>query len=95
MTSDLESNVVSVERVKEYSETPQEAEWTIPETRPPRTWPDEGHVMMDDYSTRYRAGLDLVIKGINVEIRGGEKVSVLEGWTWGWVGGWEGGWMYV
>jgi len=77
MTSDLESNVVSVERVKEYSETPQEAEWEIKETKPPRNWPAEGKVAMENYSTRYRAGLDLVIKGIDVNVAGGEKIGIV------------------
>ncbi len=74
MTSDLETNVVSVERVKEYSETPQEARWYIDETKPPRSWPDEGKVAFENYMTRYRPGLDLVLKGITVNISAGEKV---------------------
>lgn len=75
MTSDLETNVVSVERIKEYSETEQEAPWDIDETRPPRSWPEEGKVNFESYQTRYRAGLDLVLRGISVNIVGGEKVS--------------------
>jgi ATP-binding cassette subfamily C (CFTR/MRP) protein 1 len=34
MTSDVETNIVSVERVKEYSETPQEAPWEIKQNKP-------------------------------------------------------------
>ena len=36
MTSDVETNIVAVERVKEYSETPQEAPWEIPQNKPPK-----------------------------------------------------------
>lgn len=35
MTSDVETNIVAVERIKEYTETTQEAEWEIPEKKPP------------------------------------------------------------
>ena len=74
MTSDLETNVVSVERVKEYSETPQEAPWYIDETKPPRTWPPEGKVAFENFKVRYRPELDLVLKGITLNIGAGEKV---------------------
>ena len=34
MASDVETNIVSVERVKEYCETPTEAPWEIQKTKP-------------------------------------------------------------
>ncbi|XP_012944065.1 multidrug resistance-associated protein 1 [Aplysia californica] len=77
MTSDLETNIVSVERVKEYSETPTEAAWINPFKRPPPSWPQEGTVSFLDYKTRYRPGLDLVLKGINCQIMGGEKIGIV------------------
>lgn len=39
MTSDVETNIVSVERIKEYTETPQEAPWDIPNKKPPKVCP--------------------------------------------------------
>jgi hypothetical protein len=48
----------------------------LPDYRPPSNWPAEGSVEFIDYSTRYRDGLDLVIKGVNCHINGGEKVKV-------------------
>lgn len=77
MTSDLETNVVSVERIKEYSETEREALWDIDETKPPKKWPSDGKVSFENYETRYRAGLDLVLRGISVDIAGGEKVGIV------------------
>ena len=37
-------------------------------------WPDQGNISFNDYQVRYREGLDLVLKGISCNIRGGEKV---------------------
>ncbi|KAK2178694.1 hypothetical protein NP493_533g01002 [Ridgeia piscesae] len=75
MTSDLETNIVSVERAKEYSETPTEAPWDIEETRPTASWPNEGHVAFEDYATRYRPGLDLVLRGVSFKHQGRREVG--------------------
>lgn len=45
------------------------------DSRPPATWPRDGAITFANYSTRYRKELDLVVKGISVDIKGGEKVS--------------------
>ncbi|KAK4875040.1 hypothetical protein RN001_011462 [Aquatica leii] len=77
MTSDVETNIVAVERIKEYGETAQEAPWDIPNTKPDETWPNIGTVTFKDYAVRYRPGLDLVLKGINFTVNGGEKVGIV------------------
>ncbi|XP_056096294.1 ATP-binding cassette sub-family C member 3 [Rhinichthys klamathensis goyatoka] len=77
MTSDLESNIVAVERVKEYSETPTEAPWVVQDKRPPPDWPPEGNVEFVDYSVRYREGLDLVLKNVSLKVKGGEKIGIV------------------
>ncbi|XDV45214.1 hypothetical protein PO909_013347, partial [Leuciscus waleckii] len=77
MTSDLESNIVAVERVKEYSETPTEAPWVVKDKRPPPDWPPQGNVEFVDYSVRYREGLDLVLKNVSLKVKGGEKIGIV------------------
>ncbi|XP_065177497.1 multidrug resistance-associated protein 1-like [Sycon ciliatum] len=77
MSSELETNLVSVERVKEYSETPTEAPDVVEGNRPDPRWPMNGEVVFDRYKTRYRPGLDLVVKGISANIKGGEKVGIV------------------
>ncbi|XP_067914713.1 ATP-binding cassette sub-family C member 3 isoform X1 [Heterodontus francisci] len=77
MTSDLESNIVAVERVKEYSETETEAPWVIENSRPPESWPEVGNVEFVGYSVRYREGLDLVLKDLHLSVQGGEKVGIV------------------
>ena len=75
MTSELETNIVAVERTKEYAEVPTEAPPVIKDRRPDPDWPQEGRVEFNEYSTRYREGLDLVLTDISVDIPGGTKVS--------------------
>ncbi|KAK2820903.1 hypothetical protein Q5P01_023862 [Channa striata] len=77
MTSDLESNIVAVERVKEYSETKTEAPWEVEDTKPPPEWPVEGNVDFRAYSVRYREGLDLVLKNLTLNVKGGEKIGIV------------------
>ena len=72
--SELESNIVSVERVKEYSEVPTEAEWMKPDNRPPDNWPAEGRIHVNEFDLRYREGLPLVLKHIDCVVNPGEKV---------------------
>uniref|UniRef100_A0A1I7U262 ABC transmembrane type-1 domain-containing protein n=1 Tax=Caenorhabditis tropicalis TaxID=1561998 RepID=A0A1I7U262_9PELO len=74
----LETNIVSVERVQEYAETETEADWkSHPLRTPPADWPTDGRISMRQYSTRYREGLSLVVKQLNVEIRRHEKVGIV------------------
>ncbi|KAG9350266.1 hypothetical protein JZ751_026620, partial [Albula glossodonta] len=77
MTSDLENNIVAVERVKEYSETQTEAPWEIEDKKPPPEWPAQGKVEFHDYSVRYREGLDLVLKNLTLSVNGGEKIGIV------------------
>ncbi|XP_023212655.1 multidrug resistance-associated protein 1-like [Centruroides sculpturatus] len=77
MSSELETNIVSVERMAEYTLAEKEAEWEIENSRPPLSWPTNGEVVFDRYSTRYRQGLNLVLKGISCEIKSGEKVGIV------------------
>ncbi|XP_012587108.1 PREDICTED: multidrug resistance-associated protein 1 [Condylura cristata] len=77
MSSEMETNIVAVERLKEYSETEKEAPWRNQATAPPSNWPQVGQVEFRDYGLRYREDLDLVLKHINVTIDGGEKVGIV------------------
>ena len=76
-TVEVETNIVSVERVLEYARLPTEAPEVISKHRPPSSWPPKGAVSFNGYSTRYRPGLDLVLKNINLSIKSHEKVGVV------------------
>uniref|UniRef100_A0A182J6S8 ABC-type glutathione-S-conjugate transporter n=1 Tax=Anopheles atroparvus TaxID=41427 RepID=A0A182J6S8_ANOAO len=75
MTSEVETNIVAVERLEEYTDLPREAEWT--KGTVDKNWPDNGQVQFKDYQIRYRDGLDLVIRGISLNVRGGEKIGIV------------------
>ncbi|XP_076114149.1 multidrug resistance-associated protein 1-like [Mytilus galloprovincialis] len=76
MTSDLETNIVSVERVKEYTDIPAEAELYNDYKLPVNT-NQQGVIEFQQYSTRYRDGLSLVLKNITFKIEPGEKVGIV------------------
>ncbi|XP_029433020.1 multidrug resistance-associated protein 1-like isoform X1 [Rhinatrema bivittatum] len=77
MSSEMETNIVAVERVKEYSEKEKEAQWRIEQATPASSWPHEGKVEFRGFGLRYREDLDLALKNINVTIDGGEKVGIV------------------
>lgn len=54
-----------------------QAPWEVEDKKPPPEWPMEGKVKFQDYSVRYREGLDLVLKKLNLSVKGGEKVGRL------------------
>lgn len=76
-TVEVETNIVSVERVLEYARLPSEAPEIIHRSRPPVSWPSRGEIEFNNYSARYREGLDLVLKNINLDIRSHEKIGVV------------------
>ncbi|XP_019618609.1 PREDICTED: multidrug resistance-associated protein 1-like [Branchiostoma belcheri] len=73
----MERNMVAFMRMEEYAETPAEADWIVEDHRPPDHWPTEGKISLSSYQTRYREGLDLVIKDITVNINSGEKIGIV------------------
>ncbi|GAB6030102.1 Multidrug resistance-associated protein 1 [Chamberlinius hualienensis] len=77
MTCELETNIVAVERIREYTLSPTEAEWEVAETKQSKSWPVKGEMAFNNYSTRYRPGLDLVLKKVSFNIRDGEKVGIV------------------
>ena len=77
MSVEVETNIVSVERCLEYSTLTPEAPDIIPDHRPPPNWPDQGEIIFQNYSTKYRPELDLVLRNINLDIKPQEKVGIV------------------
>lgn len=77
VTSYMQYNFVSVERIVEYSEIDQEADFHQGKTECPEKWPTKGEICFDNYETRYRPGLDLVLKKFTCTINPGDKVGIV------------------
>ncbi|KAG5397382.1 hypothetical protein IGI04_019196 [Brassica rapa subsp. trilocularis] len=77
MSCFVENKMVSVERIKQFTDIPAEAEWESKENLPPSNWPFHGNVHLEDLKVRYRPNTPLVLKGITLDIKGGEKVGVV------------------
>ncbi|KAK0420356.1 hypothetical protein QR680_014630 [Steinernema hermaphroditum] len=76
MMSGLENNIVSVERIFEYTRLPQEAAAESDNT-PSDDWPQNGTIEFQKVSLRYRDGLDLVLKEISLKVTAGEKIGIV------------------
>ncbi|CAL8268963.1 unnamed protein product, partial [Boreogadus saida] len=77
MSSELETNIVAVEKVKEYGDTEKEAEWQKESSIIPPGWPTAGLIEIRNFGLRYREDQDLAISNITVTILGGEKVGIV------------------
>nr|XP_057912072.1 multidrug resistance-associated protein 1-like [Doryrhamphus excisus] len=75
--TDVENNIVSVERVKEYANTPKEAAWVNTDNYLQADWPTKGCIQFEDYGLQYRKGLDWALKGISINIHDKEKVGIV------------------
>ncbi|XP_077093647.1 ATP-binding cassette sub-family C member 2-like [Siphateles boraxobius] len=76
ITSELETNIVAVERVSEYTEIKNEAPW-ITSNRPPDDWPSAGNIRFENYKVRYRPELELILHGITCDIETTEKIGIV------------------
>jgi len=77
MGADFEANITALERIKEYVDIPQEADWKIDGTNLDDSWPDKGHIKFDNYGVKYREELEYVLKEITTEIMPGEKIGII------------------
>jgi ABC-type multidrug transport system fused ATPase/permease subunit len=76
--ADVENDMNSVERLHYYSHGLEQEESvnTTPQTVR-TTWPEKGELQFKDVQMRYRPGLPLVLKGLSVSIRSGERVGIV------------------
>ncbi|KAJ2505450.1 hypothetical protein IWW47_002040 [Coemansia sp. RSA 2052] len=74
---ELENSMCDYMRIQEYEQLTPEAPEVIEDHRPARSWPEQGVVEFKNYSTRYREGLDLVLKDVSFAVKPCEKVGIV------------------
>ncbi|KAF2970803.1 hypothetical protein GQX73_g2838 [Xylaria multiplex] len=74
--SDVDKGMNSVERLRYYGvELEQEAPLhTIDMSQ---SWPEKGEIVFSDVDMRYRKDLPLVLQGLSIHIKGGERIGVV------------------
>ncbi|ORZ07986.1 ABC transporter type 1, transmembrane domain-containing protein [Lobosporangium transversale] len=73
---EVQFEMVAVERIDEYCKKNQEAP-NYTDVQLEKSWPTHGHVEFKNYSTRYRQGMDLVLRNVSFEVQPGEKVGIV------------------
>ncbi|KAI3905682.1 hypothetical protein MKW92_028266 [Papaver armeniacum] len=63
----LENQIISVERILQYSSIPSEPRLAIEATTPMHDWPAHGEVVIRDLQVRYARHMPLVLRGLAVE----------------------------
>ncbi|KAJ1814406.1 Canalicular multispecific organic anion transporter 2, partial [Coemansia sp. RSA 2599] len=69
--------MTNYERVIEYYNLQSEAPSVIEDNRAGASWPEQGTVEFNNYSTRYREGLDLVLKGLSFQVKPKQKIGII------------------
>ncbi|QLL33659.1 hypothetical protein HG536_0E05700 [Torulaspora globosa] len=77
MSVQIETNVVSVERIYEYCNLTPEAPEVIESCRPVESWPAQGKISFKSYSTKYKTQKDPALRNINIDIKPQEKIGVV------------------
>lgn len=76
--AEFENNLSSVERLIHYQEQlDQEAPAEIASTTPPPSWPGRGVIKFSEVVMSYREGLPNVLRGLSVDVKGGEKIGIV------------------
>ena len=77
MTTDMETQIVAVERIEEYSKLPSEAPAHVENAMLNEQWPSKGLIDIHQLTMRYRPELEPVLKQLSLQIQPGEKVGVV------------------
>lgn len=72
----VETEMISVERMREYAQLPPEQLLQLPR-RPPPGWPAGGALELQAVCMRYRRDLPLVLDGLSLSIPAGCKVGIV------------------
>ncbi|KAF2969808.1 hypothetical protein GQX73_g3732 [Xylaria multiplex] len=74
--AEVENGMNAVERLLHYgTQLEEEAPEHTVDVRP--SWPEKGEIVFDNVEMRYRANLPLVLKGLSMHVKGGERIGIV------------------
>ena len=78
----MEKSMVSFERCDSYTkiiqeESNEDKKRKLNKDKSLENWPSEGHILIKNYSCKYRPETEIVLSRINAEIKGGEKIGIV------------------
>lgn len=74
-SAELENQMTSVERIREYCDIPSEELENLKDT--PTNWPHSGKVEFKEFKLKYSESGCYILKGLNFEIEAKEKVGIV------------------
>nr|POE49106.1 oligomycin resistance atp-dependent permease yor1 [Quercus suber] len=74
--AEVENNMNSAERLHYYSKYLEQEPLSLIE-KVPESWPEKGEIIFSDVRVRYRPGLPLVLQGLSLHIRPGERIGIV------------------
>lgn len=74
--AEVENGMNAVERILYYgTQLEEEAPLKTIEVR--KSWPEKGEIVFDNVEMRYRDGLPLVLSGLTMHVKGGERIGIV------------------
>lgn len=74
--AEVENSMNAVERLQYYGTSlEEEAPLHTVDVRP--TWPEKGEIVFNNVEMRYRANLPLVLQGLSMHVKGGERIGIV------------------
>jgi ATP-binding cassette, subfamily C (CFTR/MRP), member 1 len=74
--AEVENSMNATERLQYYgTELDEEAPLHLAPVRD--SWPERGAIIFSKVEMRYRAGLPLVLKGLSLDVKGGERIGIV------------------
>ncbi|KAH8809406.1 ABC multidrug transporter-like protein [Xylogone sp. PMI_703] len=74
--AEVENGMNATERLHYYG-TQLEEEAPLHTVDVRESWPETGEIVFDNVEMRYRAGLPLVLQGLSMHIKGGERIGIV------------------
>ena len=73
----LETKMISVERILQYTSIPSEGPLIVQKHRPDSSWPVRGEISIHNLQIRYAPHLPLILHGVTCTFPAGKKIGIV------------------